>query len=78
MQEMTKAQFNALAQLMRCTSERVRVAAQLQLVDGVRAVDAARAAGCTSQALGDAVTRYRKALRLARLAAGVADGAPEG
>ena len=60
---MTPDQFDVIAKLLRSRS-RARAAARLVLLDGLRNVDAANAAGTTPQVASDAVQRFRKAERL--------------
>lgn len=68
---MTAAQFEALATLLRMTSAEARRAAALVLVDGMSPGAAAVATGLSPQAVSNAVTRCRKGVSLARIAAGV-------
>ena len=73
MAEITQAQFEALARLLRASesSARYRIA-RLVLVDGMDVGDAARAVGSTYNAAHQAVAGYRDGLALAKAAAGVA------
>lgn len=52
---MTDAQFDILASLLRMTSEPIKAAARLVLVNGERQADAARAAKCLPNNLARAV-----------------------
>lgn len=67
---MTQAQFSALAELVGMRSGPAQMAAGLVLVAGCRPADAAREAGLSPQAVTNAVARLRRALDLARKAAG--------
>lgn len=67
---MTAAQFAAVAQLMRVRDGDSRAAALLVLVDGVSQADAARLTGLTPSGVGKVVTRFRRGLELAQVAAG--------
>lgn len=58
--ELTPAQFHTLARLMRST-EPVRTAARLVLVDGLRPTDAAEGAGVSIQSCSNAVARMKRA-----------------
>lgn len=60
MAEMTQAQFDAVAELLR-SREPVRTAARLVLVEGAATKDAAEAAGMQPNAVSNALGRYRNA-----------------
>lgn len=60
MAEMTRAQFNVVAELLR-SREPVRTAARLVLVEGATTKDAAEAAGMQPNAVSNALSRYRNA-----------------
>lgn len=60
MAEMTQAQFEVVAELLR-SREPVRTAARLVLVEGVTTKDAAGAAGMQPNAVSNALSRYRNA-----------------
>jgi len=72
---MTPQAFEALRTLTRMRETPSTQAARLVLTQGARPVDAAPAAGISVQACRNAVQRVRKALQLARVAAG-GDSAP--
>ena len=63
---MTDAQFDALAQLLRSPAGAQQDAARMVLVGGLRQVDAARAVGASTAAVGNTVRAYRRGLALAR------------
>lgn len=65
---MNARQFTALAKLMRLRDKPSKQAAYLHLVSGLRIVDAAREADCTSQAACNCVTRCKAAFKLAETA----------
>lgn len=67
---MTDVQFDALATLLRMSSEGARRAAEMVLVDGLSPSAAASATGLSPQAVSNALTRCRKGLALAKIAAG--------
>jgi len=60
MAEMTQAQFEVVAELLR-SREPVRTAVRLVLVEGATTKDAADAAGMQSNAVSNALGRYRNA-----------------
>lgn len=60
MAEMTQAQFEVVAELLR-SREPVRTAARLVLVEGVTTKDAAGAAGMQPNAVSNALSSYRNA-----------------
>lgn len=60
MAEMTQAQFEVVAELLR-SREPVRTAAKLVLLDGKTTKDAAAATGMQPNAVSNALTRYRNA-----------------
>lgn len=66
---MTTEQFNALAQLLRIRDGLSRTAASLVLVDGLTQAAAARQTGLGPAGVGNAVSRLKKGLELAKLAA---------
>jgi predicted DNA-binding protein (UPF0251 family) len=63
---MTADQFNALSALLGGSSQQVREALRLVLVEGMRQADAARQAGVTRQSLN---RRMGKAKRIKKLSA---------
>lgn len=68
---MTQAQLDALAALVSMRSGPALLAAGLVLIDGHGTAHAARESGLSQPAVCNAVARLRRALGLARLAAGV-------
>jgi DNA-directed RNA polymerase specialized sigma24 family protein len=66
----TAEQFTALAQLLRMQDGPSLTAARLVLVDGMRNAEAAALAGITPGGAHNAVTRMRRGLELATVAAG--------
>jgi len=68
--EITPAQFDSLAQLLRLRPGPAREAARLVLVAGLTAGDAGRAAGIEYRFAHRAAARARRGLELARSAAG--------
>ena len=60
MAEMTRTQFDVVAELLR-SREPVRTAARLVLVEGAATKDAAEAAGMQPNAVSNALSRYRNA-----------------
>lgn len=65
---MTEQQFDALVRLTRRQASAPSIqAARLVLCAGLRQADAARAVGCTRQALSNALTRFNRAAEIARL-----------
>jgi DNA-directed RNA polymerase specialized sigma24 family protein len=71
---MKSEQYDAIAALIRMGASASSQAARLVLVDGVSRETAASTFGVTLQAVSNAIGRIRRALDLARIAAGVADG----
>jgi DNA-directed RNA polymerase specialized sigma24 family protein len=69
--DMTAQQFDALAELIRMRPGPSREAARLVLVDGAPLKLAASAAGITVGGTSNAVQRVRRALGLAKIAAGL-------
>lgn len=69
MDRLTPAAFAALAQLLRVRDGAAREAASLVLVYGHQPSDAARLAGLSPASVSNAVSRFRRGLELARLAA---------
>jgi hypothetical protein len=67
---MTQAQLDALAALVGMRSGPALLAAGLVLVEGRRPADAAREAGLSPSGVTNALARLRRALALARVAAG--------
>lgn len=67
---MTPNQFDALSTLLGLRDGPAQKAAQLVLVFGLRAADAARLSGCSRTSALNAVARCRRGLELARVAAG--------
>lgn len=67
---MTPEQFAALAQLLRLRGGPAQEAARLVLVDGLRPSEAAERTGSALQNVSSAVSRMRRGLELARIAAG--------
>jgi DNA-directed RNA polymerase specialized sigma24 family protein len=65
---MTIDQFVALAKLMRLRNSPSANAAILHFVGGMRIVDAAKEAGCTTRAASNSVARVKAALQLAEKA----------
>ena len=63
---MTTTQFQALSKLMRQRRSPSAEAAYLHMVSGLRIVDAAREADCTTRAASNAVARVKRALKLAK------------
>lgn len=62
---MTPAQFEALAALGRLRTGPQREAARLVLVDGLRAADAARKAGCSASGLSNTLRVCKRVIALA-------------
>lgn len=69
---MTRDQLDALSALVGMRSGPALLAAGLVLVEGRRPADAAREAGMSPAAVGNALARLRRALELAQRVAGVA------
>lgn len=67
---LTTAQLDALAALIGMHVGPTLIGAGLVLIDGYRPADAARAAGLSPQALGNALARLRRAMSLAQAAVG--------
>lgn len=65
---MTPAQFEAVATLAQLRAGPQCEAARLVLVDGLRAADAARTAGCSASGLSNTMAVCRRVLGLARQA----------
>jgi predicted DNA-binding protein (UPF0251 family) len=71
---MTPDQFNALSALLGGSSQQVREALRLVLVEGMRQADAARQAGATRQALNRRMRQAAKIMGHARRIVGVSQG----
>lgn len=67
MAEMTQAQFEVVAELLR-SREPVRTAVQMVLVEGSAAKEAADATGLAPQSVTNALRRYRNAHKKLRFA----------
>ena len=67
MAEMTQAQFEVVAELLR-SREPVRTAVQMVLVEGSSAKEAADATGLAPQSVTNALRRYRNAHNKLRFA----------
>lgn len=67
MAEMTQAQFEVVAELLR-SREPVRTAVQMVLVEGSAAKEAADATGLVPQSVTNALRRYRNAHKKLRFA----------
>lgn len=65
---MTTDQFIALGKLMRLRSSPSREAAYLHMVTGLRVVDAAREADCSTRAASNCIARVKAAHALAVMA----------
>lgn len=68
---MKPTQYDAIATLIRMGASASNQAARLVLVDGVPRDTAAATCGVTVQAVSNAIGRIRRALGLARIAAGL-------
>jgi DNA-directed RNA polymerase specialized sigma24 family protein len=66
---MTPEQFAALAQLTHMRGGPAQESTRLVLVDGITQAEAGRRTGLTDQGVSNAVTRARKAMTLAQIAA---------
>ncbi|OGA97122.1 MAG: hypothetical protein A3E79_00115 [Burkholderiales bacterium RIFCSPHIGHO2_12_FULL_61_11] len=66
---MTTAQFAAIAKLLRVRDGAAREAACLVLVDGHRPSEAARLTGLSASSVSNAVSRFKRGLELAQVAA---------
>ena len=67
---MTADQFDALATLLQLRQGPARAAARHVLVEGMRQADAAALAGISAAAMSNALTRIRRGIELAKVAAG--------
>lgn len=63
---MNRQQFEALAKLMSLRDSPSALAAKLHFVGGMRIMDAAHEAECSTRAAMNCITRCRKALALAQ------------
>jgi len=70
----TPIQFTTLAKLLRLRASVSTEAARLHFVDGLRIVDAARQAGCTTRAASNCIKRCRDGIERARVIAGLPTG----
>ena len=68
---MTRDQFNAIAELIRMRDGASQAAAKLVLVDGASQAAAARVTGVSVAGVSNAVMRCRRAMELAKTAAGI-------
>mgnify|MGYP003594790097 CR=1 FL=1 len=67
---MTAGQFAALAELLRLRGGASQEAARLVLVEQLTPAEAARAAGCSPQAVSNVLASCRRGLELAQAAVG--------
>ena len=65
---MTPDQFYAIASLLRLRGGPATEGARLVLVDGLSIVQAAERSGCSRQSVGNAMSRIRRGLELAKQA----------
>ena len=61
---MTPVQFSALSKLLQVRKGAAREAAYLVLVNGLRPSEAARQTGLSPASVSNAVTRFRKGMKL--------------
>jgi DNA-directed RNA polymerase specialized sigma24 family protein len=70
--KLTEHQFAALAELRGSSVDsKSTMAARMVLCHGMKNAEAQQAVGTSPQAVSNAVSRYRRALALAKIAAGV-------